>query len=767
MLKMLLYQILEQNADFLYHYNSEFADNKGNWTYDSLVNVLISLGDHPVNERIYLLIDALDESDMGNGERKKLVESLGNLCKKSGNCVVKVFLASRPVNEVPDTMLAHTIYLHEHTRSDIARYTSSLLQDLSVSAEIPDDIAGKIVDRAEGVFIWVHYVGKILTQLAQNGCSGEDILQALEKLPSDLEKIYQRILDKICGGTPQGRDERDIRHSKTIFSYTLFAMRPLTINELSHVLAVYDYYRQETPTGSNFKHCIISISGMERRVVHCGQNLIGIGGSNRFYQLNDLSDEPNSIASFVETENENEIPGVQPVQPMHQTVRNFLLLSSSLAQLRIDKSIIHCEITIASYRYLDLFCQGPQNIQLTKDLELWTTDNFEHFVRYIGQWEWINYIVSYLPAHLRKCRPNEQVDRLKLQVHNKLVACNSMRSLLAYWVNTNALLLQDQICQSQGVGKDSTDLTCPKEPCTPPSFVNRILPTAAKLRQFQVVDIAIKCGAHVESLDGIGQTMLHWIAEEGHEATARLLLDRGADIKARTGDGETPLHCATKRVRMVLLLLDYGADIEAKNRYGRTPLHCAAQNGHETTVRLLLDRGAKIEAKDGNGNGWTSLHWAAQNGHEAIVRLLLDRGAEIRSRTGDGKTPLHCATKQADMVLLLLNHGADIEAKDVSNQTPLYNAVMLNMQVTVRLLLERGADTEARFKGRTVLHQAAMEKGHEAIVRLLLDRGADIEAKDSGGYTPLRRAAQFDRKATVQLLRDHGATDFKVTTSTP
>jgi ankyrin repeat protein len=43
----------------------------------------------------------------------------------------------------------------------------------------------------------------------------------------------------------------------------------------------------------------------------------------------------------------------------------------------------------------------------------------------------------------------------------------------------------------------------------------------------------------------------------------------------------------------------------------------AVQNGHDATVRLLLDRGANLEAT-ANG-GWTALHLAADMGHEAVI----------------------------------------------------------------------------------------------------------------------------------------------------
>ena len=68
------------------------------------------------------------------------------------------------------------------------------------------------------------------------------------------------------------------------------------------------------------------------------------------------------------------------------------------------------------------------------------------------------------------------------------------------------------------------------------------------------------------------------------------------------------------------LLLEKGADVKATDRDGRTALIWAAQDGHEAVVRLLLEKGADVEAKDRDGR--TALIWAAQGGHEAVVRLL-------------------------------------------------------------------------------------------------------------------------------------------------
>ena len=62
-----------------------------------------------------------------------------------------------------------------------------------------------------------------------------------------------------------------------------------------------------------------------------------------------------------------------------------------------------------------------------------------------------------------------------------------------------------------------------------------------------------------------------------HGVVPELLLERGADIHAKTDSGFMPLHTAADegRKEIVVLLLARGAEVNARNKDGETPLTLA------------------------------------------------------------------------------------------------------------------------------------------------------------------------------------------------
>ncbi|KAG3233710.1 hypothetical protein PI124_g21221 [Phytophthora idaei] len=110
----------------------------------------------------------------------------------------------------------------------------------------------------------------------------------------------------------------------------------------------------------------------------------------------------------------------------------------------------------------------------------------------------------------------------------------------------------------------------------------------------------------------------------------KLLLARGMDPDACSGDGTTALHvCGQQAIdRAAHVLLEHGADANVSDRLGFTPLHWAVQMRREevstasrlSTIRILLHHGADPRKPDSCGT--TPLLIASRKENEASLGVL-------------------------------------------------------------------------------------------------------------------------------------------------
>jgi ankyrin repeat protein len=215
---------------------------------------------------------------------------------------------------------------------------------------------------------------------------------------------------------------------------------------------------------------------------------------------------------------------------------------------------------------------------------------------------------------------------------------------------------------------------------------------------------------------------------------------------------------------VVKVLLDRGqTEVDFKDvRGGRTSLSYASRNGHEEVVKLLLDGKADVKSVDIFDT--TPLSHAAYEGHSAVVELLLDTGkADVNSKDSIGRSPLSYAAshgRKAVVKLLLGTDEIDVNSRDrIYDQTILIWAVEFGQEACIKLLLDTGvADINGTDKaGKTPLFWA-VSKGHQSIVELLLDTGkADINLGDESGQTPLSLAVKKGQEAIVKLLENKQA----------
>ncbi|HSE41068.1 MAG TPA: ankyrin repeat domain-containing protein, partial [Acidobacteriota bacterium] len=75
-------------------------------------------------------------------------------------------------------------------------------------------------------------------------------------------------------------------------------------------------------------------------------------------------------------------------------------------------------------------------------------------------------------------------------------------------------------------------------------------------------------------------------------------------------------------VATVKSLLDRGADVNAKSRYNITPLAISCDKGNLEMVKLLVERGADLNAEDSFYHA-SPLSWAAENGNVEIMKFLI------------------------------------------------------------------------------------------------------------------------------------------------
>mmetsp|Transcript_130453 Transcript_130453/g.230544 ORF Transcript_130453/g.230544 Transcript_130453/m.230544 type:complete len:345 (+) Transcript_130453:156-1190(+) len=96
--------------------------------------------------------------------------------------------------------------------------------------------------------------------------------------------------------------------------------------------------------------------------------------------------------------------------------------------------------------------------------------------------------------------------------------------------------------------------------------------------------------------DACGCTALHIAAQCGSSAMAKILIEHGAKVNARTAWDETPLHIAAREgsAEVCQLLLEHGAEVNAADANGQTPVLAAALAGKEAACEMLLAKDAGV-----------------------------------------------------------------------------------------------------------------------------------------------------------------------------
>jgi ankyrin repeat protein len=193
--------------------------------------------------------------------------------------------------------------------------------------------------------------------------------------------------------------------------------------------------------------------------------------------------------------------------------------------------------------------------------------------------------------------------------------------------------------------------------------------------------MAADCTACIDLVIGsmpktdISKVMLFDTPPEGDDLQVKLLLDHGADPKARNRKGDSLLSkvCAADSAPpdLVKYLIDQGADVNAKGPQGQTALALATMHGHTPTVDLLLRSGAKLS--DGPSETVTDAveikPAPAHTAREAVERSLpLLQRNDVEFMRKSGCVSCHNDTLTATTVAVARRNGIPVDDQTARGQ---------------------------------------------------------------------------------------------------
>jgi len=748
------------------------SDKSRLWTLESLVRVVKRLPEVKMSpgRRLYLILDALDESD--DKQLSKIVDAIQEMCtpRPVATCTIKAVMTTRPLlaktaGRPMSKIATLSFFMEEKNRADIEkivdREMSSIVDTIMEEDEEDEDaatpdasvvqgISKYIKDNAEGVFLWVDLVLKQVRELALEGQWSKTKLDQLRTvLPPKLMDIYQRITKRLEGS------ESSISDARRILTAMVFGFRRLSTDEMRDVLVVPSHKQTNTsdfiPNSALYFDNRLNTIKVRIRVV-CG----------------DLVEIKPPFAQMV-----------------HETVREFLLHKDKIASpFTLDTREARDEIAVICVRYLRLSL-SRQVLEAssvnTGPVTKWKESDFVTFLNVIADRCFLDYVLTYLPAHLELSADKEAVkDEYRLALkeianieagwyffYHRMLRVNFK---LADQTPHLASLSPDDGNISIGTSTYAKDLPEETQDDEAKSFRRRLITIAARHNIRKAIKPLIAAETEVDSQDPEDLTFpLNAAVVAGHTTMVKELI---LDFKAHNGYwtlpfNHTPLHTAAVKGDIALMKLIVSRrtpDLNYGDASGQTPLHIAAIRGFSDIVSYLLVLGADPNLQDTFGT--LPLHGAISHGHLETVKVLLpfsgfppvSASHPVFVETKLGDTSLHLAVENGNILIVeqLLKFIQENRRKEALYRAKQPSWSSKNPKVISTLSPEARLNSIGTYGG-TPLHVASAE-GKTEIVELLLkyEVPTDINIQDRYGWTPLDWAKANGHGEIVDILVQKG-----------
>ena len=247
-----------------------------------------------------------------------------------------------------------------------------------------------------------------------------------------------------------------------------------------------------------------------------------------------------------------------------------------------------------------------------------------------------------------------------------------------------------------------------------------------------VIEFLIGEGCDSQCCDFLGNTPIHFAAQNGHLTVTKYLKERlNYDLSTTNNNGQMAIHqaCAVGKISVVQYLVEeFAVELMNESKDDSSPLQAAAM------------------PQDNEGN--TPLHLAVQESQFEVIKfymsdLINNLGVNPNTPNSEGATPLHLACRVGSMQIVKLFGECDIcdfSVKDNNGRTLLHYVSWRSgdaVKIVMHLVRDKQCDPALPDNdGNTCLHLAS-------VVQLLVcEFDCDPNCVNTQGNTPLQLASE-------------------------
>ena len=315
-------QKLKEMHEEMVEKTQEDTGNTECWKLSELELLFQSIFENKgIEVTITLFIDALDECNEHEWDRVLMMLNKCVASSEMTDIALSVCLSSRPNPEL-DVGKCQSLMLQDENHADIVDFVQSQLRSKAPNGRTTDynkEFADQVIDKADGVFLWVSLVVPKLRKAISRGDTLRRLRNMLNEIPIPLEELFEHILQKL--------DKDTLLDTVHLLRWALFSDAHLSLDQFRHT-----FVAQPSCPCANIAEwemsdeCIEDSRQMEQQIEsRCG-GLVEVFGLDPD-RAKERAEEYNKYQTYSQTfANQPTGRAKRPqVQMIHETAKQFFI----------------------------------------------------------------------------------------------------------------------------------------------------------------------------------------------------------------------------------------------------------------------------------------------------------------------------------------------------------------------------------------------------------------------------------------------------------